>query len=117
MALDAHGNPWITGVVYVSRTHAQLPTLNAFQPQPGGGDDAFLVNLSLREARVQITRSGQAVTLSWPVEAANYILEATTSLPAVSWTTVTNTPTVTATNRSVQLPLTGNARFFRLRQP
>lgn len=44
-------------------------------------------------------------------------IESATSLPAVSWTTVTNTPTDTATERSVQLPLTGNARFFRLRKP
>ena len=51
------------------------------------------------------------------MSATNYVLEATTSLPAVSWTTVTNTLNVTATNRSVQPPLTGNARCFRLRQP
>ncbi|MSU37454.1 MAG: hypothetical protein EXS36_20630 [Pedosphaera sp.] len=30
--------------------------------------------------------------------------------------TVTNTPTVTTNERSVQLPLTGNAKFFRLRR-
>jgi hypothetical protein len=38
-------------------------------------------------------------------------------MPALSWDSVTNTPTVTTNERSVQLPLTGNARFFRLRQP
>lgn len=112
IALDALGNPWIVGF-----TQGQLPTYNAFQSQPGGDNDAFLVNLSLRDAKVEINRSGQNVTLSWPVEAKDYILEATASLPAVSWTTVTNTPTVTATNRSVQLPLTGPAQFFRLRRP
>jgi hypothetical protein len=64
-----------------------------------------------------IARTASDLTLSWPVEATNFVLEATTSLPAVSWTTVTNTLTVTATERSVQLPLTGNAQFFRLRQP
>jgi hypothetical protein len=44
-------------------------------------------------------------------------LEAATSLPALSWATVTNTPTVNSTECSVQLPLTGNAKFIRLRQP
>jgi hypothetical protein len=62
-------------------------------------------------------KSAGSATLTVSAKAANNVLEATTSLPAVSWTTVTNTPTVTATERSVQLPLTGNARFFRLRQP
>ena len=113
MALDARGNPWIVG----STQQGQLPTMNPFQSQPGGDWDGFLVNLSLRDARVQISRSGQNVSLSWPAEATDYVLETTTSLPAVSWATVTNTPTVTTNERSVQLPLTGNAKFFRLRKP
>lgn len=66
---------------------------------------------------IAIARSAENVTLSWPVSATDFVLEATTSLPTDSWTTVTNTPTVTTNERSVQLPLTGNARFFRLRQP
>jgi len=44
------------------------------------------------------------------------MLEAATSLPAVSWNTVTNTPSVTTSEHSVQLPLTGPAQFFRLRK-
>jgi hypothetical protein len=64
-----------------------------------------------------IARTASDLTLSWPIDATNFVLEATTSLPAVSWTTVTNTPAVTTNERSVQLPTTGNARFFRLRQP
>lgn len=39
------------------------------------------------------------------------------SLSAITWTTVTNTPTITTNKRSVQLSLTGNAQFFRLRKP
>lgn len=112
MALDARGNPWIVG-----GTGGQLPTMNPFQSQPGGENDGFLVKLSLRDARVQISRSGQNVTLSWPAEATDYVLETTTSLPAASWATVTNTPTVTTNERSVQLPLTGTAKYFRLRRP
>ncbi len=112
MALDARGNPWIVGT-----TGGQLPTMNPFQSQLGGGNDGFLVNLSLRDARLQISRSSQNVSLSWPAEATDYFLETATSLPAVSWATVTNTPTVTTNERSVQLPLTGNAQFFRLRKP
>ena len=66
---------------------------------------------------LKISRSGQTLRLSWPTFATNYILETTTSLPAASWEVVTNTPTVTAPSRCVQLPLTGPSQFFRLRQP
>ena len=66
---------------------------------------------------LKTTRSDATLTIAWPVGATNYVLEATTSLPAVSWNTVTNNPTIGATERSVQLSLTGNAKFFRLRQP
>jgi hypothetical protein len=57
-----------------------------------------------------------AANVSWPAKATNYVLETATSLPAVSWDLVTNTPTVTTNERGVQLPLTGNATFFRLRK-
>jgi hypothetical protein len=117
MALDANGNPWVVGSTKAWRTEPQLPTLNAFQPQPGGGDDAFLVHLRVRDVRVQITRSGEELTISWPAEAADYVLEAASSLSADSWTTVTSTPTINETDRSVRLPVTGDAQFFRLRMP
>ena len=67
--------------------------------------------------KLQIARAAQNVTLSWPVGATNYVLETATSLPALSWATVTNTPTVTTYERSVQLPVMGNAQFFRLKKP
>lgn len=66
---------------------------------------------------LKISRTGETVILSWPASATNYFLEAATSMPALSWDSVTNTPTVTTNERNVQLPLTGNAQFFRLRQP
>jgi hypothetical protein len=66
---------------------------------------------------VKIMSASGAANVSWPAKSTNYVLEAFTSLTAVSWNAVTNTPTVTATERSVQLPLTGNAKFFRLREP
>jgi len=79
-------------------------------------DTVFAAKISPKPP-LKIAYSPGNAKLSWPVGATNYVLETTTSFSAVSWTTVTNTPTITATNRSVQLPLTGNARFFRLRRP
>jgi hypothetical protein len=110
ISLDAEGNAWIVGT-----TDGQFPTVSAVQPDYGGATDAFLLKFSFGE-KIKINRLGQTVTLSWPAQATNYVLETTPSLPALAWTTVTNTPTITANERSVQLPLTGNARFFRLRK-
>jgi hypothetical protein len=112
LALDPLGHILVAGY-----TKGHFPMMDEYQPDFGGGIwDAFLLNLSLRDATLKISRSGENVTLSWPIEAADYILESTTSLPAVSWTTVTNTPTVTANERVVQLPIRGDAAFFRLRK-
>ena len=94
----------------------------------GGFDGLTLVPQSVSETTMvvaklsqkpilSIGRSAQNISLSWPAKATNYILEAATSLPEVSWDPVTNNPTVGPTERSLQLPAMGNARFFRLRQP
>lgn len=113
MAIDSSGSILIAGS---TTSTSGFPLANPFQPSLGGDQDAFVTKINLSEV-LKISRIGQKVSLSWPVSATNYVLEATTSLPPVSWATVTNTPAVTATNRSVQLPLTGPAQFFRLRQP
>ncbi len=112
---DATGNIYLIGGVYES-----VATFGGWSIVPvlqGGVLWTSFVAKIAQKPPLQLVRSAQNVTLSWPVGATNYLLEATTSLPAVSWTMVTNTPTVTATNRSVKLPLTGPAQFFRLRQP
>jgi hypothetical protein len=113
MCLDRDGNVLLFGD---TESKTNFPLVNAFQTNLNGTADAFVAKISLSEV-LKISRTGQTLVLSWPASATNYLLEATTSLSAVSWTTVTNTPTVTATERSVQLPITGNAKFFRLRQP
>jgi len=113
LCLDHEGNVLLFGDTE-SRTN--FPLVNAFQSNLNGTSDAFVAKISMAEV-LKMSRSGQTLSLSWPASATNYILEATTTLPAVSWATVTNTPTVTTNERSVQLPVTGTARFFRLRQP
>jgi len=67
--------------------------------------------------RLDIGSSVGGVQLSWPSKATNYVVEAATSLSASSWDTDTNAPTVIGRNRCLQLPATGNAKFFRLRKP
>ena len=82
----------------------------------GVEETPFIAKLNPRPP-LKIAATVGAATLSWPVRATNYVLEVATSLSAISWNAVTNIPTIGATERSVQLPFTGNAKFFRLRKP
>jgi len=110
-ALDPAGDIWLAGA-----TTGQFPTENAFQSEfGGGGTDVFLAELSFGE-ELQISFAGPTVMVSWPAHATNYVLETTAMLPAVSWAMVTNTPSTTTNERSVQLPLTSHPAFFRLRE-
>lgn len=112
IALAPNGDLIVCGIT----SSTNFPTLNAFQSNLNGSRDCFVAKISMAEV-LKISRTGQTVSLSWPASATDYILEATTSLPAATWDSVTNNPTVGSTERSVQLPLTGTAKFFRLRKP
>ncbi len=59
-------------------------------------------------------RNGNDLVLTWP-ECPNAHLERADSLtPPVSWSTVTNPPTLGGGQKTVSLVLTGNAGYFRL---
>jgi hypothetical protein len=111
VAVDWRGQIFLTGEVW-----DQSGTFEGFPLPSFSGHTWFAAKISPTPP-LKLTTSIGTLGLSWPVRATNYVLEAATSLPAISWATVTNTPTVTATNRRVQLPLTGPAKFFRLRKP
>ncbi len=92
----------------------------ALAPQVGGVSDLFLARLDVSPpgaTQLKIVTISSGVVLSWPVEATDYVLEAATSLPALSWDPVDISPAVGATEHSVQLPVTDAAKFFRLRKP
>jgi hypothetical protein len=67
--------------------------------------------------QLAFTVSAQNLILSWPVGATNYVLKSAPSLSPTAWDPVTNNPTIVPTDLSVQLPIIGTAKFFRLRQP
>ena len=62
-----------------------------------------------------IAPAGSRLLLSWPVAAANFVLQTTPSLVAPSWQTVTN-PAAQVSNNTNYLTYTNNSqtRFFRL---
>ena len=55
--------------------------------------------------------------LTWPTNAIGYRLESAATLPPSSWTTVTNTPSVSGGDYAVNVERTGSQRCFRLRKP
>lgn len=86
--------------LYVDFALTSLVTQDAAPPKP-----------SLEMAIV-----GSALELSWPADAAGYWLTSATNVSSPTWSTVTNRVTTNGGICSVQLPMTGAAKFFRLRK-
>lgn len=119
---DATGNIYAAGDLFSVSGQSDPGTLASFPLtlEFDGTRDLFITRINDPSAvavELKIARTTAGVALSWPVQATNYVLEAATSLPAVTWNPVTNNPTVGPAERSVQLPITGAAKFFRLRSP
>lgn len=114
LVCDAQGDIFVGGAYDTSATFDGWLLRATNQPNPTA--IPFVAKISEKPS-LALARTAQGMQLTWPAKATNYVLEAATSLPAVSWTSVTNSPTVIGRDRSLQLPLTGSARFFRLRQP
>jgi hypothetical protein len=93
--------------------------------------DAYAIGLTLDYALMSITLVDASIPpptldllrvdtslieLSWPVEAADYTLEATTNLAAPVWSPVTNGITFNGGFYSVQVETTSAQQVFRLRK-
>ena len=63
--------------------------------------------------KLGITPAGNKVVITWPTNAANYVLQSTTNLAAPAWVTITNAPLVTSYTVTNPLP----AQYFRLAYP
>jgi len=68
--------------------------------------------------RLQISKSGDNVVVSWPVSAAGYILEGAWDLsPTAHWTEILGPPSLSDSIQSITVLNDKTARFFRLRVP
>lgn len=66
-------------------------------------------------ARLTATKAAGNVVLTWPVAAAGFAVEASTSLSSpINWLTLTNAPSLVGTNWQLSLPTSGTAQFLRL---
>lgn len=68
--------------------------------------------------RLQTTRSGSTLTLTWPATFAGAVLEtASQLLPAANWAAESAAPVVAGDQSVVTLEIRAGPRFFRLRNP
>ncbi len=67
--------------------------------------------------RLNWSRVGKTITLSWPSSATGYIIERTGNLAgAATWNSVTNSLTVVGDQNTVTLDIAGQTLFFRLKK-
>jgi hypothetical protein len=81
------------------------------------GECALLLVLSEGMAagvELTISKVGTNVVVSWPASATDFVLESSSSL-ATGWTAVATAPATNQQVASVTLPITGDQKFFRLK--
>jgi hypothetical protein len=65
---------------------------------------------------LNITRTGNSVTVSWPLSAQGYVLESAGTLIGTNqWSVVADTPATNDLSLQVTSPVSGNAKFYRLK--
>jgi len=84
-----------------------------------GGDSGkgtvFSLSLGVSQPQLTISLSGTSLILTWPTNAAGFILQSTTNLGAFSiWTTVPPAPVVVNGQNTVTNSISGTQQFYRL---
>lgn len=97
-------NEFFVGIIGGTSTNALLTVQN-------------VVFYTAAPPTLQAEASSNGLKVSWPLTAQNFNLESTTNLVATnSWTAVTNVPAVVDLQNTVTNPISGEARFFRLKK-
>ncbi len=79
------------------------------------GYELFVQEITPSDAVVlHLAVEAGATVIAWPASLANYQLQASDSLPAASWTVVTNAPGLVDGKNTVTVELTGTRQFYRL---
>ena len=66
---------------------------------------------------LSVRLTGSRVEISWPVQAAGYVLEYSTDLGLSAWQEVSESPIVAGSQKMVAQDVTATPRFYRLRRP
>jgi hypothetical protein len=89
----------------------------AANPLPAGYVSSTLVVYPPPSLHIEL--SGEDITLVWPLWATNFALQTTAGATPASdiWTNVPAVPATGSGENVVTFPLSGEAKFYRLRQP
>ena len=82
-----------------------------------GNGTVFRLSLPIGPPQLTIIPSGANVILTWPTNAAGFLLESTPSLTAPNWQPAPETPVATNGQRLVTTPADQRERYFRLQEP
>jgi uncharacterized repeat protein (TIGR03803 family) len=80
----------------------------------GGSGTVFALNLTVPTLAIALT--GNQVVISWPVAAANYVLQTATNLATGSWSNLTNGIFIDGTNYILTTNINNRTAFFQLQQ-
>ena len=77
----------------------------------------YAVNIVGGAPSLTVTRSGNAITISWPATATDFQLESADLLPSTNWALVPFDPPPPGQNPSVTVTPSSGNKFYRLRKP
>ena len=64
--------------------------------------------------KLLVSGSGNSVVISWPYDAARYVLETATGIASPAWNMVTNPIEIAGTQYVLTNSAAGDTRFYRL---
>jgi hypothetical protein len=100
-------------IIYSNRlSNAEFVQANAYLASRYGLTLAAFAQPGLGAPTISVSKSGNNIILSWPVNFTGFTLESKSSLNAVSWTPIVTNPP----NNQVILPASTGTQFFRLRK-
>lgn len=120
LTIDGGGGTSSSAQYTISSTLGQADAYLASsgQQQIIGGFWAFDATALSVLPRLAIFLTPPNVTITWPSPSAGFALEENVMVGTTNgWQSVSQSPSDNGTTKSVSVPTTGRARFFRLRKP
>jgi hypothetical protein len=74
-------------------------------------------NVQLNGVALQARQTNGSLVFSWPVSDSGFVLQTTTNLASVNWTSVPAPIVTNGTTLTVTVPTSGPQQFFRLNHP
>ncbi|HXC98957.1 MAG TPA: hypothetical protein VN048_06420, partial [Verrucomicrobiae bacterium] len=113
--IDSAGNVYVLDAV--REIYEYSPSgilLNSFVVNGGSVANAFVIQPTTIVPSLSIVSSGNNIALSWPTNAAKYVLQQSFDVTTKEWTNISIEPTVTNSQNQIVLTPTNSQSFFRL---